>query len=92
VRLRLLQLLYSRPGLHHDLLGMSHHMDPLTQSLNLYSSIKPYHLSVMAVQHHTWNSVCSPCCGCFSSHLTLNSCSVWISSLHTSQPCKVLSS
>jgi hypothetical protein len=74
--------------LYHELLGMSHHMHPLTPSLNLYSSVKPSHLlSVMAVQYYTWNSVRSPCYGRFSFHLTLNSCSVWISSLHTSKLC-----
>jgi hypothetical protein len=35
--------------LHHDFLGMSHHMNRLKHSLNLYSPVKPYLLSVMAV-------------------------------------------
>jgi hypothetical protein len=68
------------------MLGMSHHTDPLRRSLNLYSSVMALHLlSVMAVQHHTCNSVCSLYCSCFSSPLSHNSSSVLICSLLTSK-------
>jgi hypothetical protein len=73
VCLRLPQLLYSRPGLHRNLLGMSHHMDPLKRSLNLYSSVQTIISFIShAVQHHTCNNVCSPCYGWFPLHLTHN--------------------
>jgi hypothetical protein len=53
VRLRL-HVLYSQPGLHHDLLGISHHMDPLKHFLMLCSSVKDItSFSEMDVQHHT---------------------------------------
>jgi hypothetical protein len=63
--------------LHHDMLGMSRHMDPLKCSLNLYSSVKTIRsFSELDVQHHTLNSVCSPCYSCSSLHLTHKDCFV----------------
>jgi hypothetical protein len=79
LHLRMRQLLLSWNDLHHDMMGMSHHTDPLKRSLNLCSSVKIITtFSEMAVQQHTLNSVSSPCYGSFSSHLTHKSCFVQI--------------
>jgi hypothetical protein len=71
LRLNLPSLLYSWRVLHHKMVGMSHHMDPLKRSLTLCSSVKTItSFSETDVQHHTINSICSPCYRCFPLHLT----------------------